>query len=195
MWNIKKEISGYAIMAQLEKENGRGPYEYWREEQPFILAMPSVLNDLLDLPVNLSNIVQARAVFLKYCLENGFHHIGNSTDEVLFREMKNGGLRQQLKDLESHIESMKKILKFYEELAKNTNLYLEKAALTEEDAMLDKIIKLNKKAKKLFLKKKLTIRQILLLQPSIVFDASNSRHPFLEFFKYFPINTINQKDK
>lgn len=119
--------------------------------RPNIEALPVILADVLDVPVTLKVISEAKATFLSYCLEHSF------------------------------IGTMGKNLATYSQAAMSANIqmlqttsadvpgYLRKFGMSESEYMLHDVvgIGLNDENRLLYQEGKLTIAQLLLTQPSM----------------------------
>jgi hypothetical protein len=135
------------------------PEEVRNVMRPYIEAMPEVMDELLDLPVNLQNLVQAKILFLRHCLDNGCIEktmAAMPADMLAFvnAEMLEGLFTELLQSLDEVLG----------ELVLNTPAFLERIQASEEQIILGKF-GLNEEATALYKAGQLTIGKILEIDP------------------------------
>ena len=68
------QLTGKQILAALmkEPEYSAMPEQILAAMEPFMLALPEVLKDLLDTPVTMRSIMDSKLIFLRYCMANDY---------------------------------------------------------------------------------------------------------------------------
>lgn len=132
--------------------------------RPFIEAMPNILAEMLEKPVNLENLLQAKIKVLRYCLEHGF--IGIMVDAMpddIFLFGKDSAKSMMEATLSRLIDTLEPIVTAVPE-------FLKAQGLTEEQIMLSPEAKLNEEMQALYKSGQLTIGRLLEEQPMAIFD-------------------------
>ena len=134
--------------------------------RPYIEAMPTVLSDMLDQPVNLSTLVNAKLKFLRHSVDNGIIGVainalpeeqksffGDESD--MFQEMFNG-IIDQLASMTGDLPGL-----------------LQEQEVTEEQVMLGPQLNLNPESRILYKTGQLTIEKLLLVNPMVIYKNSD----------------------
>lgn len=183
-----KPVTDEQIWAKLMKEEAftsQAPAAV-EATKPFILALPKELGKLLTKKVNLKNVCAAKLVFLRYLLANGFvekvfplanmdvtkttsEQAGNTKVEVTEKSKTVGSSLLDEMMLATMRTSLETLVGMLEELVKDTRGLKKLAGYkTEREAFVDPKIGLTGKALRLYDQKKLTIGDLLSLQPMII---------------------------
>lgn len=138
--------------------------------RPYFEALPEILADMLDQPVTFSRLFQARVRFIHYCFEHDFVRVAmaampESTFQTLNRTYYSNVIEGTLLSA----------LKTAEEISRNAGIFLQKHCTTRSKAMRSPFVGMNETAQRLFLDKKLTIGQLLLVQPSVITESKNRK--------------------
>lgn len=131
--------------------------------EPFVKVLPEVLVDILDEPVTLATLMNAKAVFVRYCLENGFLHaiVATVPEEQLFLF----GLEGMVDMLEAALYGA---LDIFETIVGDAPAFLQSIGVTEEQVLTSPKVGMSKKNLKRYRAGKLTIADILVSQPSVI---------------------------
>lgn len=129
--------------------------------RPFVEATPTVLADLLDQIVTVETLMKAKIAFLRYAVGNGFIEASVKATPKAQRDLFDGMVDMLKSALETAIDML-------EEIAKDVPGFLKENEITERDLLVNPKVGLSGKALSLFDKGKLTIGELLRLQPSII---------------------------
>jgi hypothetical protein len=167
---MEKTVSAQKIWEVLmkDKEFAAQPEPTLKATRPFIDAIPGILKDMLNVQATLSNLSKAKVAFLRYCLDHDYIKImvDAMPDEAL------GFFDRE--DLPGMFESMLDLLiDSFEPLVENALAILKARGVTEDQLMTGPNVGLSGKALKLYRAKKLTIADLLELQPGIIVKNSN----------------------
>jgi len=130
--------------------------------RPFIEALPIMLAEQLDSPVNVMNVNKAKLTFLRYCVDNGYvaaataATYGNALDFLV-----DGVL---LETFESTLKRAIETLEFINEMMPR----LESGGLSNDEIMLSQKANLNQETRKEYLEGALTIGRLLAIQPMVI---------------------------
>lgn len=137
--------------------------------EPFVKALPDILEKMLDKPVTLETLMQAKLAFLRYCLENGL--IGKfaevSREDSIFL-MDKDSLRAMLE------RTLDEVVNMLEAMVENVSGFLEEAGVTEEQVLTSPSVGLSVGNTEQYGNGTLTIADILLTQPSIIVIVKNT---------------------
>lgn len=129
--------------------------------RPFVEATPRVLADVLDHPATLESLMKAKMAFLRYCLDNGFIEEAVKATPKATREMFDG-MEDTLKQL------LDGALKAVQEVLQDVPAFLANYEITERDVLTNPKVNLKGKALSLYDQGKLTVGDVLRLQPVII---------------------------
>ena len=129
--------------------------------RPFVEATPMVLADLLDQPATVESLMKAKVAFMRYCVNNGFIEAAVKATPKATRSLFEG-MEGMLKDALTTAISMA------EAIAQDVPSVLAQYDVTERDLLINPKVGLTGKALSLYDKGKLTIGELLRLQPSII---------------------------
>ncbi len=131
--------------------------------RPFVEALPVVLADKLDEQCTFSTVMDAKVVFLRYCIENNFaRKAADATPEEMLGMFDAADMYQML------LSQLEEVLETLTEVVGNVGEFLEARGVTEEEVMLSEQAGLNKEARELYQSGQLTMGQVLMTQPSLV---------------------------
>ncbi len=132
----------------------------------FVNLSPTILGDLLFKAVSLTSIMQSKLAFLLYCQENGFVQkmVAVMPEEALGWMSKSDALKSMVSTFDSLIELAKNI-------SGNITGFLEENGITEEQVLTahESSLRLNENLQERYRAGILTIRELLLEQPLIIF--------------------------
>jgi len=162
------EVSGEKVWQKLcEDEEFQKQLESVREVmRPFVEALPMLLGELLDTPVTLVSICQAKVKFLRYCLEHDFiskayeatpeEALGFFTREIYASMLEN---------------TFNQLIDLMEEQIPQLPTLLQRMGLAEQDHLLDSA-GFREEARELYLLGELIVGRLLLVQPMIIVKNS-----------------------
>jgi hypothetical protein len=165
------QITGKSILTALMKdpEYSAQPESVRKAMEPFILAIPEVLKDFLDKKVDLSTLMDAKIAFLRYCSEN--EYITKMVDAM---PSESFGLFEA-KDVTNMMEgSFSALIEVLSGIVKNVPGFLKSLGVTEAEVMaLPKSIGFKPNVLKKYTAGKLTIADLLELQPMVIIKNTN----------------------
>lgn len=131
--------------------------------RPFVEAIPKVLADLLDMAVTVESIMKAKIAFLRYCADNGFVKaiIAATPAESLW--LIGAGTAASMLEL-----ALTAAISMAEQIAQDVPVMLAQKGTTERELLASPKVGLTGEALALYDKSKLTIGDLLRLQPMII---------------------------
>lgn len=157
-------VTAQEVWNQINKdaEFRQQPAQVREAMRPYIEALPTVLANLLDKPATLSNTMQAKVDFLRYCVNNGYIKVvvTATPEEAL-------GWYDREELVEMFDGMIGQLIDMAEELTGDAAL-LKGLGVTEDQVMLGPNVGLNAKAQALYKSKKLTIGKLLQIQPMLI---------------------------
>lgn len=125
--------------------------------KPFVMALPLLLADRLDLPANLPIILEARIDFLRYCL-------AYQMAEVMLADKSDRRLRSIMTAKLNRL--LENIIQAHEEILADVPAFLAGMEITEDEYVVSQF-ELNQEMSNAYYRGTLTIGQLLLDQPLI----------------------------
>jgi uncharacterized protein (DUF3820 family) len=168
---IMSKLKGSDVLKALMKdaEYSAQPEAVREAMQPFIEAIPEVLEGQLDAPVTLQSLMAAKFAFLRYCGDNQFISkvVAAMPEEAL------GWFDRD--DLAGMMEGMfGQLLDLAESIMEDVEGFLASQGVTEAQIMQHpKGLGLNPEAFALYEAGRLTIGDILVLQPMVIVKNTN----------------------
>lgn len=124
--------------------------------KPFFMAAPEVLAHVIDKPVTLESLNRAKLDFLRYASQNGF-----------FRAVTKGTPDETMIDMFEPV--IAGLISMMTAIAEDVPAFLKENDLTEEEVILGPAVGLNRANIERYRVGTLTIGQVLLSQPMIIF--------------------------
>ncbi len=131
--------------------------------RPYIEATPTVLLDLLDKTATVETLMKAKIAFLRYCVANGFVKAAVAVTPAASLDLFGSDAAASM--MESALSGA---IDMAEEIAKDVPGILEQYGMTERQLLTNPKVGLAGKALKLYDQGKLTVGEILRLQPAII---------------------------
>lgn len=164
-------ISPQAVWEAANQEDGfpQQPEAAREALRPFIEALPTILANVLETPITISSVMSAKIAFTKYCLNNNFIGavLAATPPEILQRMGSPEELAEQMGEMMNHI------IVTAEEVVADVPAILQRHGVTEQAVMMGQQFGLNQASREQYLAGKLTIGQLIVTQPSVIF--SNTR--------------------
>lgn len=159
----KKSVQPQEVWEALEKhpEFASQPPAMKKALRPFVEATPTVLADLLDQPATVESLMKAKIIFLRYCVDNGFIEAAVKATPKAMRDLFDG-VEDMLKS------TLAAAIDMAEEIAQDVPGLLVQYEMTERDLLTNPKVGLAGKALSLYDKGKLTVGELLRLQPTII---------------------------
>lgn len=143
------------------------PPELKKVLRPFVMLIPRIYKKELDELVTLGSLRKARFNFLRYCVENGISQsFADATPDDRLDGLTRGQMSRIIeRDLLGAVVDL-------ENLAKNPSPLSDSEI---EEIMLSPEIGLYRKTRRLFKQGKLTLKDLLLLQPMLLIKAMEQK--------------------
>ena len=163
-------ITGQQVLTAIMKDSeySAQPNTMLAAIEPFVLAMPDVLKDHLQNSVTLVSVMNAKIAFLRYCTDHEYV-------KTVVTAMPEGTLGWM--DAESIIsliqDALSKTIVIAESVAKDVPALLASQDIDEREVMVSSDgVGLGSKALKFYDTGKMTIGDLLLMQPMVIFKNS-----------------------
>lgn len=136
--------------------------------KPTVEKLPEILSDLVDKPLTVSTLMEAKVRVIKYTIDNGVIKalVESMPDDYL-------GFFTRTGLLDMLLETLGNLLPVLNSISQDAVKFLEERGLTEEDLMMSPDVHLNEEVKDEYLKGQMTIGRLLTMQPMAIIKNDN----------------------